>query len=394
MELRRNVLWVSDDIAPPNVSQAVLDGPWSLSPYRRDLSLEEQLDSARIAMIYPNGQSEDPLLLGALLGTLERTSAVAVLVLPEKATKAWAAVHGRAGQFLCVGSHASSEHVAAQLAAAAALQPTIQNLRAELEAARKLAKSPTGQVSTMDEELRLAARLQREFLPSRLPEVGPARFGVLFRPASWLSGDLYDVVRLDESHVGFYVADAVGHGMPAALLTMFIKHALQTKQIVDNAYQIVPPEVSLSELNADICQQNLTSCQFCTAFYGVLDTTTLRLTYSRAGHPPPLLIHPDKSIELLDVPGSLLGVFPEEKFEAGQVMLTPGDRLMLYTDGAEEALRHAARKPGEDLANLVTPLLGLGRDEMLLQLTAWIDSAQDNPNGEDDVTVIVADIEA
>ena len=78
-------------------------------------------------------------------------------------------------------------------------------------------------MTRLDEELRLAAKLQQDFLPKQLPQVGPIHFHSLFRPAGYVSGDLYDVMRLDEKRVGFFPVDAVGHGMPAALLTMFIK---------------------------------------------------------------------------------------------------------------------------------------------------------------------------
>src|SRR5947207_11229487 len=93
----------------------------------------------------------------------------------------------------------------------------------------------------LDEELRLAARVQQDFLPKSLPSVGDVRFQYLFRPAGHVSGDLYDVMRLDETHVGFYMADAVGHGMPAALLTMFLKQALTTKEIFPGGYRLLPP---------------------------------------------------------------------------------------------------------------------------------------------------------
>ena len=147
------------------------------------------------------------------------------------------------------------------------------------------------------EQIQLAARLQQGFLPRRLPEVGLARFGVLFRPAGWLSGDFYDITRLDETHVGFYVVDAVGHGLPAALLTMFIKRALKTKRIAGSTYQIVPPHVALAELNVDICDQDLASCSFCTAVYCMLDVANHTLTYARAGHPAPVLLRADGRIE-------------------------------------------------------------------------------------------------
>ena len=76
------------------------------------------------------------------------------------------------------------------------------------------------------------------FFPSSCRNSG-VRFHTLFRPAGYVSGDLYDIMRLDETHVGFYMADAVGHGMPAALLTMFIKNALVTKQIGPEGYRLL-----------------------------------------------------------------------------------------------------------------------------------------------------------
>ena len=392
MSARRTILWISDGAAPANVRKALPRG-YELTAYDPARPLAAQLSAARLAVIYPNGASQDPAKVSSLLGELEHTPAVAVLMLPDDASRGWQAVAGRSGQFLCVRGSASAEELSAKLAAAEALQPAIGRLQDELASARKLAKSPSGRIEEMNEEMRLAARLQRDFLPRRMPEVGPARFAVMYRPASWVSGDIYDVTRLDETHVGFYVADAVGHGMPAALLTMFIKHALQTKRIVDHSYQIVPPDVSLSELNIDICRQELSSCQFCTAVYAVLDVADMTLTYARAGHPPPVLIRAGGKIEYLDAPGSLLGIFEQEKYESRRVKLAPGDRLVVFTDGAEEAMRSAVHDTRADFGKLILPLAGATREQMLLELTGWIDQAPVSPNGDDDVTVMVLDIE-
>ena len=221
--------------------------------------------------------------------------------------------------------------------------------------------------------------------------MGPIRFAVLYQPATWVSGDIYDITRLDEKHLGFYVADAVGHGMPAALLTMFIKKALQMKRILGNSYQIVPPAVSLAELNADICQQNLSSCQFCTAVYLTLDVSTMMLEFCRAGHPEPVLIR-GRHIERLGAPGSLLGIFPDEQFESRQIKLQAGDRLLLYTDGAEEIFCKTPQKGPRPLQDGLRQYLGLTREEMLLQMTADIDAAS-SAGPADDITVLVMDIE-
>ena len=82
------------------------------------------------------------------------------------------------------------------------------------------------------EQLEMAGRVQRNFLPAALPESERFRFAALFKPADWVSGDIYDATRLDETHIGFYIADAVGHSVPAALLTIFIKQATDRKSVV------------------------------------------------------------------------------------------------------------------------------------------------------------------
>src|SRR5262249_7570073 len=129
------------------------------------------------------------------------------------------------------------------------LQAQIVALSAEIEALRRRDETVKFYMHGVDEEMRLAARLQQDFLPKSLPQVGRVHFNALFRPVGYVSGDLYDVMRLDEANVGFYMADAVGHGMPAALLTMFVKNALITKQIQPGGYRLIPPGEAMARLN-------------------------------------------------------------------------------------------------------------------------------------------------
>jgi serine phosphatase RsbU (regulator of sigma subunit) len=358
---------------------------------RPDEPLAGQLAAVAVAMACPNGEADDPHELEKLLVAVDRASAVAVVLLPPDAKVAWGVLGRRVGKFVLARQDAEPAEILAKLDAAAALQPAFRNLQAELADARNIGESAGGQLKELDEEMRLAARLQRDFLPRRLPEVGSARFSVLYRPLGWVSGDIYDVARLDETHVGFYVADAVGHGMPAALLTMFIKRAFETKRIVGNTYEIIPPDVSLQQLNAAICEQNLSSCQFCTAAYCVLDVSTLRLTYARAGHPEPILIRADGSTNSLAVPGSLLGVFPGERYTSASVGLAKGDRVVLYSDGLEDALADPTGL-GQGLSERLAGLRERPRDEMLLQLAAWIDQSPGGSRADDDVTVVVLDV--
>lgn len=387
---RTKLLWLGPWPPPANVIQAAGDR-WELTGPDPARPLREQLTQAPVALVAVDDRDGGRVLAG-LLDRLARSATVAVFLLAEDAPTAKAMLGGRRGQFLCVAADARAEELAAKLSAAGELQPAIAALRTELSSAPGADGAGRADLAELDQQLRLAGRLQQDFLPRRMPEVGPLRFAALYRPAGWVSGDLYDVARLDETHVGFYVADVVGHGMPAALLTMFIKKALQTKRIFGHAYRIVPPDASLAELNADICDQDLPSCQFCTAFYGVVDTATLTLTYARAGHPAPILIRADGSSGLLNSPGFLLGVVPEAPFASSRLHLAAGDRLMLYTDGLEGVLGRAADSSAADLRAIFTAWGKLPPQEILLRLTERLEGFPPDLGGEDDVTVLIMDV--
>ena len=390
---KTRLAWVSDGPVPGNVREATGSG-WLLERVRPGAPLAEQLAGVAVALVSLNGSTGDPERVAALLDALERAATVGVFLLPTDAAAGRRRLEARGGSFICVDSEATAGELAAKLSAAAELQPAICRLQTQVSALRQGGNGPARAADGLDEEMRLAAKLQRDFLPSRLPEVGPARFAALLRPVGWVSGDIYDITRLDETHVGFYVVDAVGHGMPAALLTMFIKKALQTKRIVGNTYQIVPPHASLAELNADICRQDLPSCQFCTAFYAVLDTATLKLTYCRAGHPESVVFHADGTSDLLAEQGSLLGVFPDQRYVSQEVQLAPGDRVVLHTDGAEEALRgDSGPEAPATFGDMIGPWVKLPREEMLLRLTALFDARDQAGQVADDITVVVMDIE-
>jgi len=389
----RQLLWVGSGPVPDNVRDAArIIG--DLATYDEREPLDGQLRNASLALVRPNGHREDPDYTTSLMAEIQSSPAVGVFLLQPEDENTRRMVDKHEGHFLCAEEGIPADKLAIQLSAAAAIQPRITKLETELSAARDLNDLTNHTLEEVDEEMRLAARLQRDFLPRRLPEVGPAKFGVLYRPATWVSGDIYDIVRLDETHVGFYVADVVGHGMPAALLTMFIKKAMQTKRIVGNSYQIVPPHISLRELNLDICDQNLPSCQFCTAVYCVLDTENLTLTHSRGGHPEPVVLHSNGKVERIWVQGSLLGIFPGEEYQSATYQLRKGDRLLVYTDGAESLLGSGPVGQESDIDESFARWSQLTQEEMLLQLTAAADSRADNDPRRDDVTVVALDLEA
>ena len=388
---QRSLLWFGPGQMPANV-EAALSGQWQAVHCPTAQAVSDRLNGTGLVLIAPAADEKvDTRRLSSLLDEIDRSQAVAIVLIPEHSPEA-DIFSRRRGQYVLVDVDAPPVALAACLEAAAALQPTIRDLQTDVAAVRGFGAGTPLELERVDEEMRLAARLQRDFLPRSLPQVSPVRFAALFRPASWVSGDIYDVFRLDEDNIGFYVADVVGHGMPAALLSIFVKRALQTKRIVGSTYEIVSPDEALTQLNEDICQQELTSCQFCTAVYGIVNVRSLLLRYARGGHPVPLLLSADGSLDKLDAAGPLLGVLPGESFELGEISLCRGDRLVVYSDGLEEAMCPLGGAGGLAMGKHFAQLRELQPEEMIFQLAGRIDTDRATDRPADDITVLVMDI--
>ena len=231
------------------------------------------------------------------------------------------------------------------------LERRIAQMQQQLDAARAEADQGRAAARKVEQELQLASRLQRDFLPKRLPNHSRARFNQLYRPCGHVSGDLYDVRRLDEHYAGVYLLDAMGHGMPAALLAMFMHNALKTKTIdPDGCYRLLTPGESVAELNDTLLAQRLTG-QFATAVYATVDCDGGKVEFARAGHPMPMLLRGRGQATTVEEPGgtgALLGVMADEVFEPCRVQLQPGDRMLFFTDGVESAFPDADGCPCMD----------------------------------------------
>ena len=270
-------------------------------------------------------------------------------------------------------------------------QTEIDALKSELNLMRRRDETLKFYMTRLDEELRLAARLQQDFLPKTLPQVGPVHFHVLFRPAGYVSGDLYDILRLDEKHVAFFLVDAVGHGMPAALLTMFIKRALVCKEVGSAGYRLVPPAESLQRVNDALVEQHLSAATFATALYGVIDTETLILTLATAGHPAPLLVRGEAMTDL-EVEGSLLGIFEHETYRSSTLQLQSGDRLLVYSDGVEVAFSEdVALQKGQWREELYRRR-SLPAEGMIVDFSEHLDRESGSLQPKDDLTLMMVEI--
>ena len=250
-----------------------------------------------------------------------------------------------AGVSFAIDPALGPEHLATALSALISRQREFNRLKLDTVSALGSSGGLRSEIDGIQEELQLAASVQREFLPRVLPTLGGIASAALWRPAAYVSGDIYNVMRLDENHLGVFVTDAVGHGVPAALLTLVISRSLPTKEITEKSYRIIPPREALSLVNADMMSRAGRTTRFATAIYAVIDTHTHRLTVASAGHLPLIRIPRDGQCEIIQTHGGLLGVFDDESFSEEVVDLAPGDKLLFYSDGFEQAFPELGQDP-------------------------------------------------
>ena len=184
-------------------------------------------------------------------------------------------------------------------------------------------------------DLEAARRVQLQLLPqeTELPQREEIEFVGYYQSKDRVGGDLYDFIRIGMNSWGFLVADVSGHGVPSALLTMFLKAAFRTRVRWGVASDQVCREVN-SVLNPVVRDLGL----FVTAFFGILDLETGRLRYSHCGHPP-VYLHRfrDSSLVRLEERGMILGPFEEVEIEEDEILLEEGDTLLSVTDGLLES---------------------------------------------------------
>jgi sigma-B regulation protein RsbU (phosphoserine phosphatase) len=180
-------------------------------------------------------------------------------------------------------------------------------------------------------ELDEARRIQQRLLPVDLPAVEGLDLAACWQPAAGVGGDCYDVLPFGASRLGLCIADVVGKGIPAALLMSNVQAAVRAF-----ASEATPPAELCQRLNC-VLAGHIGEGRFVSLFYGRLDAQTQMVTYANAGHPPPLLVRHDGTVARLEEGGPVLGVFCDAEYAQGEVDLSGGDRLVLYTDGLTEA---------------------------------------------------------
>lgn len=287
---------------------------------------------------------------------------------------------------------ADPAYLAASLRALCERQQTVKDLCQEMDRLSSFQGGIHGEMTRLHDELNLAAMIQRELLPKSVPTLPGLEFGVLFRPAGYVSGDIYDVSMIGDDRVGFFIADAVGHGVPAALLTVLISRSLRISEERDSS----DPSKSLARLNDEMIACQREAHRFATAVAGMIDLRTRKVTIASAGHPPAMRIRSDGHTPI-EEGGPLLGVFPDQEFPAETFRLEDDETLLLYSDGFEVAfdveakgIREAKLEYLDKLCAQPWPTGESGQSvrEAIAALAAELDTQSGSLHQADDLTAL------
>jgi len=236
--------------------------------------------------------------------------------------------------------------------------------------------------STLESNIYKASEIQNSILPEKIPQFSDFEISAYFIPTEIVGGDVYDFNPLDDDLLGVTIADASGHGLPAALQARDVIIGLRVGIEKENKIWSV-----IQKLNKVIYETSISN-RFISLFYGEIEKDGL-LTYVNAGHCNPIYVDKDKT-ELLDIGGVVLGWTGDTTFSRGFKYLENGSALVLYTDGLTETQLEDGEEYGTDrLTALIQANYQKSSQQILDIIMQDIRKAKKNPEWEDDVSLIV-----
>ncbi len=262
-------------------------------------------------------------------------------------------------------------------------------LEAQPEATICIACLDKTERTLLEEDLNMASKMQRALLPSQVPDIDGFAAAARWTAARVVGGDYYDFLPCDgaDQFSRVVIADAMGHGVSAALLMSNLQGALRVLSLEARS-----PAELVGRLNQWLCR-NVATTKFISMVNLCLERTDSRetlLTYVNAGHCPPILARRDGSIERLDATGGVLGIHEQFRYRERTTSLWSGDLVMLYTDGITEAT-NSLDEQFEDhrLTDFVQSHRKEDVDAILDKLRHEIDRFCGSSSRDDDLTVIV-----
>ena len=243
-------------------------------------------------------------------------------------------------------------------------------------------------VDALTSQMRQASAIQQSLLPQRLPTLPGYEMGAVSVPAEEVGGDVYDLQHVEEGVIGIMLADASGHGLPAALQARDVVIGLRVGQAEHQKIS-----TTVARLNAVIHRSSLAS-RFISLFYAELEESG-NLAYVNGGHCPPLLFATDGEVFELKTCGPVLGPLPDAVYRRGYLTLQPGEVLVLFTDGVTEAAGPRATEDDldefgrEGLVQAVRAMLDRPAGEIATEVVEQVRTHGQGRPFADDVSVVV-----
>jgi serine phosphatase RsbU (regulator of sigma subunit) len=233
----------------------------------------------------------------------------------------------------------------------------------------------------------IARTLQQSLLPAELPDIPGIEAAARFRPTgegNEVGGDFYDLFESGGRGWTVVMGDVCGKGPDAAAITALARYTLRAAAMRERL-----PSRSLALLNEAMLRQR-SDRRFCTVAYAYLEPMSegARIGFASGGHPLPLLLRADGTVQPVGEPGSLLGVLPDPSFEDRSLSLAPGDVLVFYTDGVIEGRGANGPLDEQGLVHLLAACAGEGADAIAARVEDAAVSAQDG-SPRDDIAVLV-----
>lgn len=271
------------------------------------------------------------------------------------------------GQLTSAATRSALEAVAGEAASA------IESARLYREATEK---------ARMERELQLAAEIQRALLPEALQSGAHFDVAAASIPCRSIGGDFFDYFNLPDGHFAFVLGDVAGKGPPAALLTAMIQGAFASQ-----VTSVGSPAALMAHVNRTLIRRAIQS-RFVTVMFGILAPDG-RLTYSNAGHNPPVLMG-RRGVRRLDTGGLILGLFPHATYDEDTLELEEGDTLVVFSDGVTEALNADGDEFGEErLLALLHAHHACFPEALLDRILAGVRTFAGGAAQNDDVTALV-----
>ncbi len=258
--------------------------------------------------------------------------------------------------------------------------------------------------SVIQKDLEAGAKIQASLIPQTASNMYGVQFDFMFLPCTFVAGDIFDFFKLDEHHIGFYVLDVAGHGIPAAMLSVTLSKAISPtnhkecllKQFMPSPdppyYRLINPAAAVQALN-DRFQADPNTMQYFTMIYGMMNTRDGQTVLTLAGNPLPIYLKKEANATLMGTGGYPVGMLPGIDYDEVQVSMGKGDRLFLYSDGVTECVNNKEEQFSEDrLMRLIEMERGLPLRQLMKKIEQSLREWRGNDDFEDDMTLLAMEI--